>query len=298
MSLNLTTFMPAGGTGSRLHPHTSELPKPLLLMGSPEERLIDHPLGMCVDVSDNVFVSTDYLAEQVEEYLRGRPGVQTFRDTGTVGSGGSMIQHYDDFSELEPDADLLVVPSDHVYDGTINMAEFLAKHRESGANVTLMTVAHKPYGEYVEVNDGVATQIQSQPSPHNVSTTGTYMFKNSYLVRLLSYMKRSHQQSFNIYKDIVCPAVGTMMVATFFIGDGPSRWEDAGTPGRYLQSNMRISGGANVISKEATVENGARLSRCVVLGNAVIKADAEYRDAIISADSEGKLKVTCLNGTF
>lgn len=293
MTNKLTTFIPAGGRGSRLRPHTFSSPKPLLLMGSSETRIIDHPLDLASETSDHIWVSVDYLADQMEEYLEGRPNVSILRDGTTIGSGGSLIEHYEKLSDLESDGDFLVLPSDHIYDGDFDIGKYLDDHRESDADITLLTVPRKTYGEYVKVDGRQALAIEKQPNVRNVSTTGTYMFRNSFILNVLRNVQRSERPlDLNIYKDIVCPSVGKVAVSSRFIDRDTGYWEDTGTSERFLRSNMRLSGGRNVISNSAEIADDVELRRCVVLGNVAIKEHLHIEDAIISSDSKGNLLIS------
>jgi bifunctional UDP-N-acetylglucosamine pyrophosphorylase/glucosamine-1-phosphate N-acetyltransferase len=60
----------AAGLGTRLRPHTLHTPKPLLpVQGRP---ILDWSLGALPPAVDRVVVVVHYLAEQVEDYLRGQ----------------------------------------------------------------------------------------------------------------------------------------------------------------------------------------------------------------------------------
>jgi bifunctional UDP-N-acetylglucosamine pyrophosphorylase/glucosamine-1-phosphate N-acetyltransferase len=60
----------AAGLGTRLRPHTLTTPKPLLpIRGRP---ILDWTLGALPRSVDRVLVVVNYLAEQVEDYLRGQ----------------------------------------------------------------------------------------------------------------------------------------------------------------------------------------------------------------------------------
>lgn len=293
MSEKLTTFIPAGGLGSRLHPHTLEMPKPLLPMGSSDRRIIDGPLDISVEPSERIWVTTDYLGDQIEAYLDRRPEVTTLRDSKTIGSGGSLIEHYNQLSELESDGDLLILPSDHIYDGDFSIDEYAEAHRRSGADMTLMTVPNKSYGEYLRVRDDSTFGIEKVPSERSVSTTGTYMFRNTFILDILQKLRRQGNSQLNIYKDIVCPAVGSEAVGHFFVDSSKGFWEDTGTPERFLGSNMRLSGGKSVIDCRAEVSDEVRLDRCVVLGNTVLQAGV-FDNSIISS-SRDCMHVTQVN---
>lgn len=291
MSEKLTTFIPAGGLGSRLRPHTLETPKPLLIMGSPDRRIIDGPLDMCTEPSERIWVTTDYLGDQIETYLADRPKVTILKDSKTIGSGGSLVEHYSLLSELEEDGDLLVLPSDHIYDGSFSIDEYVNTHRLSDADMTLMTVPNKPYGEYLWVQGNSALGIKKTPFQFSVSTTGTYMFRNAFILGILQRLRRENDGQLNIYKDIVCPAVGNTAVSHYFVDSTNGFWEDTGTPERFLNSNMRISDGRSVIDHHVEVSDKVKLSRCVVLANTALRAGF-FEDCIISADRDSNLRIT------
>src|SRR5439155_820049 len=72
----------AAGLGTRLRPHTLTTPKPLLpVQGRP---ILDWTLGALPKSVDRVVVVTHYLAEQVEQYLRGQA---FFAEWATVPQG-------------------------------------------------------------------------------------------------------------------------------------------------------------------------------------------------------------------
>src|SRR5271165_2243191 len=72
----------AAGLGTRLRPHTLTTPKPLLpVQGRP---ILDWTLGALPKSVNRVVVVTHYLAEQVEQYLRGQ---NFFNEWATVPQG-------------------------------------------------------------------------------------------------------------------------------------------------------------------------------------------------------------------
>ncbi|HUP26232.1 MAG TPA: hypothetical protein VM124_01135, partial [Candidatus Limnocylindrales bacterium] len=97
--------------------------------------------------------------------------------------------------------------------------------------------------------------------------------------------------SYNVYHDIICPAVGKAAVGHYFMDEASGHWEDAGVPERYLASNMRLSSGQNVISHEASIHPAAQLEGCVVLGQTTIDGRATIRNAILSTQ-RGQLAIT------
>ncbi len=288
----LATFIPAGGLGSRLHPHTLKLPKPLLTMGSPDGCIINFPIAVSTAASEHVWVSTDYQGLQIEEYLQDTQNVQVLRDDETIGSGGSLIKHYDLISNADSEGDTLILPSDHIYDG-LSILDFWEKHQSEDADITLLTVPPKPYGEYVALTNDNPSSVEKRTLQDTLSTTGIFILRNQFLMNWITTARRNSDTPINcnIYHDIVCPSIGHSAVSHYFL-DYPGYWEDAGTPSRYLASNMRLSGGKTVIAAAASVASPEQLDGCVVLPDTLIEKEFHASNAIISSADDGKLLVT------
>lgn len=279
----LISFMPAGGLGTRMRPYTLNTPKPLLLMGRPDRRVIDASLELSARVSEHVWVSVDYLGEQVVDYVGSKDvgSIGTLTDTRTSGSAGSLVERQDRMS-IGDSKDLLVLPSDHIYDGNFSIENYIKTHRELDADITLMTVPHKECGQYATIDEqGFVQSIDTSPSPNNVSTTGTYIFKGSFVANFLHSVRRAGSEELNIYKDIVCSSIGKAVVATYFVDYNQGYWEDTGTLRRFFSSNMRLSSGDNVVDTRANIGSEVILKRCVVLGDVALQGAAYYSDAII-----------------
>lgn len=288
----LTAFIPAGGQGSRLKPHTDETPKPLLLMGDNTRYLIDSSLELTSEVCDHMWVTTDFCAEQVDDYISNNPKVKILHDPRTVGNAGSLLEHLEEISQEDIDGDFLVLPSDHVYD-KFDINTFWRQHQDSGADITLMVTLPKGYGEYIETAGGRNSKIVLNPAPNAMSTTGTYIIKNKYLMEWLIGQKKAgwDGELRNINGDIIRPAVGKVDVATYELpADG--YWDDAGTILRYFENNMRLSGGKNVISTQAQITESTQLHRCIVLGHAVIGDEVNLSNSIVSVADDNSLHVT------
>jgi bifunctional UDP-N-acetylglucosamine pyrophosphorylase/glucosamine-1-phosphate N-acetyltransferase len=81
----------AAGLGTRLRPHTEKTPKPLLpIQGRP---ILDWTLGALPDSVERVVVVVNYLAEQIEEYLKGQKHIAdwvTVRQEVPRGTGDAL----------------------------------------------------------------------------------------------------------------------------------------------------------------------------------------------------------------
>ncbi len=81
----------AAGLGTRLRPHTEKTPKPLLpVRGRP---ILDWTLGALPRTVDRVVIVVNYLAEQIEDYLRAQTHFahwQTVRQQVPRGTGDAV----------------------------------------------------------------------------------------------------------------------------------------------------------------------------------------------------------------
>jgi ADP-glucose pyrophosphorylase len=283
MNDKLTALIPAGGEGTRLRPHTDTAQKPMLLMGTSEQRIIDFSLRLSLE-SDHALVTTNCDAERaqpVESYVSSHRRVTVLRDLRRIGAG-SLLDYYHVFSQEDPDGDLVVLPGDLVCEN-FSLAAFQDHHRDSNAAVTLLVVPQKDYGEYVTIKDGRALEIIHAPIPGSLSTTGIYMFDNDYL---LSWMRKELERGWNgeirgMYKDIIGPAVVNNKAAVYEMPP-EGYWDDAGTLRRYHKNNMRFSNGDNVISPEVVVPFDADIQSSIIMGSPQFDRPIRLRNAIVS----------------
>ena len=135
--LPLDAILMAGGRGERLRPLTLTTPKPLLRIGG--KCIIDYNVEeLAKNGISNIAVTTNYLAEQIEEHFATPVGgvsvrcVKEPRKLGTIGAarlvGGLMHDN------------VLIMNSDLFT--TINYEELYVRHIEEGAD---MTIAATPY---------------------------------------------------------------------------------------------------------------------------------------------------------
>src|SRR5574337_759567 len=106
MRETLTCLIPAGGEGTRLNPHTCREQKPMLLMGNPDQRIIDFSLKLS-SASDHTIVTTSSVAEKaetIENYVRQYPNVAVLRDLRMIGAA-SLIDYYGIFCQEDPNGD-------------------------------------------------------------------------------------------------------------------------------------------------------------------------------------------------
>lgn len=289
----LTGFVAAGGQGSRLRPHTLEIPKPILPMGTGSRRIIDDSLGVTEEYCSHTFVTTYFQARQVEDYVKGKSRVTILHDSQAVGDGGSIIEHSRKIlSEEGVNGSFLIMPGDHILEN-FPIPEFFAHHERTGADVTLIVTPPKSFGEYVVVDRGQAKQVTSTAQQGSMSTIGVYLISNRYLFNWMNIQLRLgwNKQKLGITDDIIHPAIRNAHVETFCLSD-KSYWDDAGTVSRYWYNNMRLSENKNVIDERANVSPAAFLKGCVIIGNTEITDPIVLKNAIVSQDSDNNLQIT------
>jgi dTDP-glucose pyrophosphorylase len=141
---NLMVIM-AGGMGTRLHPHTKNCPKPLLLVaGKP---MLEHIIDRAKREGFNHFVlALHYLSDMIEEHFGNgeRLGVQIdyLREESPLGTAGALC-----LLNPLPDAPFVVTNGDVITD--IHYGELLDFHSRHAATATMAVRLHEwqhPFG--------------------------------------------------------------------------------------------------------------------------------------------------------
>jgi NDP-sugar pyrophosphorylase family protein len=161
----------AAGLGTRLRPHTLHTPKPLLAVrGRP---ILDWTLGALPKSVDRVIVVVHYLAQQMEEYLRGQ---RHFKEWVTVPQGeprgtGDALRRCQPHVRSEK---FLVVNGDDLF-GAADLAELASRP----AGVLVATVKEpKKFGIAFLNQDGTLQRLVEKPElpPPQLANTGAYVF--------------------------------------------------------------------------------------------------------------------------
>ncbi len=130
--LPLDAILMAGGRGERLRPLTLTTPKPLLRIGG--KCIIDYNVEeLAKNGISNIAVTTNYLAEQIEEHFATPVGgvsvrcVKEPRKLGTIGAA-RLVGGLTHDNVLIMNSDLFT---------TINYEELYVRHIEEGADMTI-----------------------------------------------------------------------------------------------------------------------------------------------------------------
>jgi len=283
----LTCFIPAGGEGTRLKPHTNRIPKPMLPMGDPERKLIDYALNVSENC-EHILVSTNFDPEKavcVEEYARRIPGVTILRDKRLAIGAASLIDYFDILSHEDSNGDMVIIPADHVFEA-VDLFRFQDYHQELRANITLLVVPALDYGDYALVKDGFVERVVKRKIRDSLSITGVYIIRNRYL---LDWIRKElingwEGEGRSMSRDLIIPAVSKDKVAAYLLPEN-GYWDDAGTIHRYYNNNMRLSGGRNVISSNAQIAPDVPINSSVVINGPIIDKDLGLNRTIISGSN-------------
>lgn len=161
----------AAGLGTRLRPHTLSTPKPLLpLQGRP---ILDWALGALPRGVDRVIVVVNYLAEQIEAYLKGQTHFnqwQAVRQEVPRGTGDALRSCR---SYLRSDR-FMVLNGDDLYG-----AADLATLADCPAGLLVHTVDEpRRFGIAFLKPDGTLERLVEKPDldGRQLANTGAYLF--------------------------------------------------------------------------------------------------------------------------
>jgi NDP-sugar pyrophosphorylase family protein len=161
----------AAGLGTRLRPHTLTTPKPLLTVR--DRPILDWTLGALPRAVDRVVVVVNYLAEQIEDYLRRQAHFRTWatvRQTEPRGTGDALRSCRE---QVRSDR-LLVLNGDDLY-GAADLAALAA----CPAGVLVYPVDDPPHWGIAFVKpDGTLEKLVEKPKleGRHLANAGVYVF--------------------------------------------------------------------------------------------------------------------------
>jgi NDP-sugar pyrophosphorylase family protein len=162
----------AAGRGTRLQPHTDTCPKPLLLVqGRP---ILDWIIGALPPI-DRLVVVVNYLAEQIETYLRSQQHVRnwvTVRQAVPRGTGDALMSCKEAVSARDR---VMVLNGDDLIG-----REDLAKLAQVPMGILTHSVQNpESFGIIFRNPDGTLKQVIEKPkglAPPQLANIGGYMF--------------------------------------------------------------------------------------------------------------------------
>ncbi len=215
----------AGGKGSRLHPITLEIPKPLLTIG--RRPIIQH----LVDLFREHGVKKIFVTVSVGDYELFSRWVKEYNNTDVVliielerhGTWGGIKKY------LRPHHEQTFVVSNGDQLTDLDISELISFHREKNALVTLGTVevdTPSEYGVLVSRKDGVVTAFHYKPDnpPSNFVMAGIYVAEPE-------VFDLGPDSDYVSFEEDVLPLI--IKMRRLFECRSRARWHDCGTFDRY-----------------------------------------------------------------
>ncbi|GMO50042.1 MAG: glucose-1-phosphate adenylyltransferase [Treponemataceae bacterium] len=257
-----------GGKGTRLFPLTKERSKPAVPFGG-KHRIVDIPISNCINsgikqiflltqfnsASLHVHISKSYIFDRFSHgFVEILAAEQTPDNTswyeGTADAVRKNFVHYETHSPTH----YLILSGDQLY--RMDFQDFLAKHIESGAEISIATTAvnrrdasdfgimkidnNKRITEFME-KPGASKDIAEWKIPASLTVSGgkeylasmgIYLFNANRMVEALDNMHT------DFGKEIIPDQIKRCKVVSY-IHDG--YWEDIGTIRSFFEANINLT---------------------------------------------------------
>lgn len=223
--LPIDAVLMAGGRGERLRPMTEHTPKPLLPVGG--KPIIDYNVDELEACGvDKIFVTVNYLAEQIERHFYGRMGnasVECVREPKRLGTMGSLA-----FVDGLTCDNVLVMNSDLLT--TLDFEAMYLQHVKTGADITMAAVPYNvsvPYA-LMRMENGMVIGLEEKPTYNYFANAGVYLIRRP----LLSRIKKGE------YLDAP-DFISSVIAERGNVGCYPieGTWIDIGSPDDYRYAN-------------------------------------------------------------
>jgi len=306
-----STFVLAGGRGSRLSPLTHHRSKPAIPFG--DRCIIDFTLSNCL--RSNLFkpqVITQYQAAHLIRHVRrwwlGQAASGAAVSSSPVcvpasaaaysGTANALFQNV---HLINPGAEhVLVLSADHVYD--MDYRELLQYHVQSGADSTVAAILYpielsRQFGILEVDQENRIVDFEEKPAePKEVpgcpgkvlANMGIYVFRKHIFLEMLRRDAQDPKSAHDIGRNILPNLVAERNLYAFqFHG----YWKDVGTLDSYYEGNMewlkalpsshRLAGSGSVIADGVRIHRTAEVIQSIVMPGVVIGSNARVRRAIL-----------------
>ena len=263
----------AGGAGERLFPLTRDRAKPAVPFGG-QYRIIDITLSNCINSGlRRVYILTQYkalslnrhiregwgsaVATELGEFIEILPPMQRVSANWYMGTADAVYQNIYSIGAEQPRY-VLILSGDHIY--KMNYSRMLQQHVDSGADVTLATLAIDPsevsrFGVVEVARSGEVIGFQEKPketsvrSPFNPemvdASMGIYIFNTDVLLPALMRDAEDPASKHDFGHNILPALLGNYKMSAFnFVDENKQKalyWRDVGTLDAYYDANMDVA---------------------------------------------------------
>jgi len=304
-------ILPMAGFGTRLRPHTWNVPKPLVPLAG--KTMIDHVLDRLLPLEpEEIICIVGYLGDQIEAYIKGRYSVPTRFVVQPEMRGQA---HAIALTKGMVDGDVLVMFADTIFEADFSPLRGLRDRGIDGAIYVKEIEDPRRFGIAVIDEQGVATQLVEKPDDpvSNLALVGIYYFNESGpLYDAIDALIASGKTTKGEY--FLSDAVQVMIERGQRLQTLPIPvWEDCGKPEEMLQTNRYLlaklgAGGTtaqlhgdSIVIPPAAIDPSATLRRSVVGPNVSIGADVTLDSVVIDNSIVGdgsSLAHTSLTGSI
>ncbi|MBW4027619.1 glucose-1-phosphate adenylyltransferase [Acidipila rosea] len=263
----------AGGAGERLFPLTRDRAKPAVPFGG-NYRIIDITLSNCIN-SDlrRVYILTQYkalslnrhiregwtsaVAQDLGEFIEILPPMQRVSANWYMGTADAVYQNIYSIGSEQP-KHVLILSGDHIY--KMDYGKMLQHHKDTGADVTLATLAIDPsesssFGIVEVSRTGEVIGFQEKPKVTNLrsplnpnmvdASMGVYLFNTDVLLPALMKDAEDPNSKHDFGHNILPNLLGQYKMHAYnFIDENRQEalyWRDVGTLDAYYDANMDVA---------------------------------------------------------
>jgi glucose-1-phosphate thymidylyltransferase len=304
-------ILPMAGFGTRLRPHTWDVPKPLVPLAG--KTMIDHVLDRLLPLEpEEVICIVGYLGEQIEEYIKGRYSVPVRFVVQPEMRGQA------DAIALTRDVvagDALVMFADTIFEADFSPLRGLRARGIDGAIFVKEIDDPRRFGIAILDAEGYATQLVEKPEnpTSNLALVGIYYFADmGALYDAIDTLIASGKALKGEY--YLADAVQLLIDRGQRLKTFPVPvWEDCGKPEEMLQTNryllareyagdgLPILHGDSVIIPPVALDPSATIGRSIVGPHVSIGAGATLSGVVIADSIVGdavSLANTTLTGSI
>jgi len=261
-----------GGAGTRLYPLTKLRAKPAVPLGA-KYRLIDIPISNCINSEiQRIYVLTQFNSASLNRHITRTYGVSgisqdfvevlaaqqtTESPSWFEGTADAVRKYIWLFAEWDVDH-YLILSGDHLY--RMNYADFIERHRESRADITLSVVpvdeprasdfglmkidnnsrvttfSEKPKGDALKAMRVDTTRLglpadRAREQPY-IASMGIYVFERQVLLDLMK------APGTDFGREVIPAAASSYNVQAYLFKD---YWEDIGTIESFYNANLALT---------------------------------------------------------